>query len=127
MTYAYVVLLAKPWNTVTNTVVAINTMCYLFLYSGDFETWELASMIEAVGRCGKVTFPGARCFSWNGMATDMSLCALFLFYFLHALYTAEAFKGRARIQAKVSELTTLIGTTPFEVGYNCFYCKACIN
>ena len=79
MTYAYVVILAKPWKNVTNTVVAINTMCYLFLYHGDFEIWELASIIENVGRCGKVTFPGARCFSWNGMATDMSLCALFLF------------------------------------------------
>lgn len=73
-TFAYVVILSKPWHLRSNAAVVVQATAQIVMYSGTFTEADFAAVIEPIARGELVSLPGAtgRCVAWRGMATWMS-------------------------------------------------------
>ncbi len=76
--YAYVVVMSKPWKYVSNDVWCVERGCVVLLHSGNFSLADLAAIIKPLGAGERVTLPGASggCFQWQGKVTYMHLCVM---------------------------------------------------
>ena len=76
--YAYVVVMSKPWKYVSNDVWCVECGCVVLLYSGNFSLADSAAIAKPLGACEFVTLPGASggCFQWQGKVAYMHLCVM---------------------------------------------------
>ena len=66
--FAYVAVIGKPRNMISNGICNIDASCCLLLYSGNLNDIDLARAVTPLAAGEVVTFPGnCRGVSWRGL------------------------------------------------------------